>query len=311
MKRLLLPLLLAGTTGLSATAAAHGFFKNMGAASGKRISLHFTTSNGEPFPSPLVRVTIAGHPSSMIVDTGSTDIVLSQSMVQRLGLKVSATKGSGPDASGRNVSVAELSEPHITVQGWGRVARARVLAAALPGVFNRLGIAGVLSPQRLVGPGMSVVISLASHQLLVVPNAVARTYVASQRGAKSSPVACHNVGDMCLYSVKARIAGHAAQLLLDTGASITGIAGGSPAGRELIKSSHPSDGRHYVASGKVATCVLPFAKLSVGGVKARLKVLISPRSYTKGNGLDGRLGMNYLRRCTLVVGHTGGTLVCK
>lgn len=311
MKRLLFILLLAGTACLSAPAATPSNFKKMEAASGKRVELHFATSNGKPFPSPLVRVTIAGQPSSMIVDTGSTDIVLSQSMVRRLGLKVSATKGSGPDASGRNVSVAELSEPHITVQGWGRVARVRVLATALPGVFDRLGIAGVLSPQKLAGPGKSVVISLASHQLLVVPNAVARTYVESQRRAKSSPVACHKVGNMCLYSVKVRIAGHAAQLLLDTGASSTGIAGGSRAGRQLIKSSHPSNGTHYVASGKVATRVLPLAKLSVGGLTARLKVLISPRSYGKGNGLDGRLGMNYLRRCTLVLGHTGGTLVCK
>lgn len=291
--------------------AVAGNTKHAASAPAKQVSLHFTTHSDRPFPSPLARVTIAGQPSSMIVDTGSTDIVLSQSIVQRLNLKVSTKRGGGVDGVGRHVPVAQLSAPYIIVNGWGRVAHTRVVVTALPGVFKRLGISGVISPQRLAPPGESVVINLATRRLFLLPSARAQTYVAHQGWSKSLPVVCHNVDGTCLYSVAARINGQSVRLLLDTGASNTGIVAGSQAGRKLIPDSQLSDNTHYVASGKVTTHALQYAKLSVGSTTSTIKVLISPGSSAEHNGIDGRLGMNFLRRCTLVLGHTGGVLACK
>lgn len=52
----------------------------------RNAKLHFEARGGKPFPYPLVHVTVAGTPTTMIVDTGMEAHILASSFVKRLGL---------------------------------------------------------------------------------------------------------------------------------------------------------------------------------------------------------------------------------
>ncbi len=277
----------------------------------KQTPIYFETLAGRPFPYPLVHVTIAGKPSVMILDSGSTDIVLSRSVVNRLGLTVSSNHGKGTDAAGRGVSVAELSVPDIAIAGWGQLTHVRVLVTPLPKAFDTLGIAGVLSPQRLAEPGDSTVVDFSSNQVTVLPDAQALAMLGNKPRLKPSPIVCSKGSGAQLYGVQANVNGLKVPLMFDTGASSTGIDAGSRAGKHLINQSQRGAKTILAASGPMQTRVLPAARLRVGRTAKTLDVQLVPGSHKPDSCFDGALAMDFLRQCTLVLGSKSATAACR
>lgn len=270
----------------------------------KRIPIHFEKRAGKPFPYPLVHVTLGGEPSTMILDTGSTDIVLSRSIAKRLGLALSENRGSGTDAAGKTVAVTELVTPDLVIEGWGKVTHARVLVASLPKVFDTLGIAGVFSPRRLAGSGESVVVDFDAYQISVLPDAEALARLGKSQRLKPQSKVCRNKTHAWQYGVTAEINGLPARLLFDTGASAISIHAGSPIAQELGSASKLGIRTHYVASGKMRTRLLPHVHLRAGGITTISDIEIVPGVSGNDGCFDGALGMHFLRKCTLVLGDT-------
>ncbi len=277
----------------------------------KQTSIYFETLAGRPFPYPLVHVTIAGKPSVMILDSGSTDVVLSRSVVNRLGLTVSSKHGKGTDAAGRGVSVAELTMPDIVIAGWGPLTHVRVLVTPLPNAFDTLGIAGVLSPQRLAGPGDSTVVDFASKQVTVLPDAQALAMLGNKVRLKPSPIVCPKGSGAQLYGVQASVNGLKVPLMFDTGASSTLVDVGSRTGKHLIKQSDPDAKTIFAASGPMRTRVLPAAQVRVGRTGKTLDVQLVPGSHKPGSCFDGELAMDFLKQCTLVLGSKSAAAACR
>lgn len=277
----------------------------------KTVPIYFKTLDGKTFPYPLVHVVVAGKPSTMILDTGSTDVVLSRSITTRLGLAVSARAGSGADAAGKSVSVVELAAPDILIEGWGRLTRTRVLTTPLPKAFDMLGIAGVLSPQRLAGSGESVVVNLRSDQMSVVSDSKAATYFRRLPALKPMPIVFQNKSNALQYGATAQVNGAKVPLMFDTGASSTSIDIGSTLGQKLIQESASNAQVTYAASGKMKTRLLRDAHLRVGRITETLDIQLVPSADKKRGAFDGVLGMDFLRQCVLVLGSRKAAAACE
>jgi hypothetical protein len=101
---------------------------------------------------PLVRASIAGKEALFLLDTGSSDTVLTESFATAVSLE-SGTALAGQDSGGHAVK-GHRAGPIEARFDQGRVVRTimRVSVIPLP-PLEALGLAGVISPQTLVGDG--------------------------------------------------------------------------------------------------------------------------------------------------------------
>jgi hypothetical protein len=125
----------------------------------------FTGADGQPTHAPMVAATLLGESTRLIVDTGSTDHILTIELANRVGL--SAEPGEeGTDASGASVPSWTLGDVPVGV-GEMNHTLANVIAIGAPGPFARRGIGGLVSPQHLV-PGAWMCLDLAGDRLIAV-----------------------------------------------------------------------------------------------------------------------------------------------
>jgi len=171
---------------------------------------------------PMVVATIAGCATKLIVDTGATSHLLTMEFVERAGLDAVAT-APGRDVAGDSVAGwsvgdvdAELGSLRSTLQ--------QVVAIDGPDPFHEWGIAGFLSPQRLVEDA-PIVLDLAD----------ARLYVEDVDAEEISARLRHRVGEFVPLEGAQHIAGTLGVQLrvlpaepvvafLDTGAAETEVA---------------------------------------------------------------------------------------
>ena len=115
----------------------------------------FIGADGQPTHAPMVHATVGGEATRLIVDTGSTDHILTKALADRIGL--SAEPGEeGIDSSGASVPSWTVGDVAVTIGGTSHQL-ANVIAIAAPGAFEPRGIGGVISPQHLVaGAWMSL-----------------------------------------------------------------------------------------------------------------------------------------------------------
>lgn len=269
----------------------------------KRVQLRFEERDGKPFPYPLVRVTVAGTPTLMIVDTGANSHVLANSFAQRHGL--SMKEGESPlvhDHGGVKSEASILSSPNLVIDGFGEVRDALVIALDLPPIFDTLQIGGILSPQRLAGPDDSVVLDFPAKTLEVHPTAAALERL-QRPNLHPVPVSTCNVDDSFLYAIRATVNGVPALLEIDTGADRGDIKAESELGHKLQSTSLAAKDVKYSVSGPMETRSVKSAEIRMGERTETVDIAIVPG---KPEACDeGVLGMDLLRRCVFVVGHSG------
>lgn len=125
----------------------------------------FTGADGQPTHAPMVHAMVGGEATRLIVDTGSTDHILTIELANRVGL--SAEPGEeGTDASGASVPSWTLGDVPVQI-GDTRHALASVIAIGAPGPFEPRGIGGALSPQHLV-PDAWMRLDMAGDRFMAV-----------------------------------------------------------------------------------------------------------------------------------------------
>lgn len=114
---------------------------------------------------PMVDARVAGQPTRLILDTGSTDHVLTIELVRAAGL--AQTPGeAGTDHAGASVDSWFVGEAGANIDGLGFTLH-DIVAIDGPAPFADLGVGGFLSPQHL-HPMASAVIDLIEDRLILV-----------------------------------------------------------------------------------------------------------------------------------------------
>ena len=129
------------------------------------VPITFDVGNDQQTHAPMVHATVYGAPTKLIVDTGSTDHLLTIELARQLGLE--ATPGEeGTDSTG--ASVASWTLGGVRAEVGGRAFDLRdVVAISAPGPFPGFGIGGMLSPQH-VEPTAWAVLDLAAERFFLL-----------------------------------------------------------------------------------------------------------------------------------------------
>jgi len=125
----------------------------------------FVGADGQPTHAPMVHATVAGESTRLIVDTGSTDHILSIELANRVGLRAEPGE-DGTDSTGASVPSWSLGAVPIQI-GQGEYQLANVIAITAPGPFEPRGIGGILSPQHLI-PGAWMSLDMAGDRLVAL-----------------------------------------------------------------------------------------------------------------------------------------------
>ena len=238
-------------------------------------------------PVPLVRTTVGRVPTWMQIDSGASVHTLPGFLVRRAEL------AREPRASS------------ITIDTWGQLDDGPVAVREqdedLPGA--RAGIAGLISPQRLLPEG-TVVLDLPRREMRAASEREAMRALSSH--ATELTIAAERCDGM--YVVGAFIEGVHARLIIDTGAAATALYARSRAGAALDARSVGSRGRSFSVDGAMTTRTVEAAKILVGDVHAvhDLTLLSGARApagdAARACAEDGVLGIDVLGACVLVFG---------
>ncbi|MDB4996240.1 MAG: hypothetical protein JWM74_3672 [Myxococcaceae bacterium] len=238
-------------------------------------------------PVPLVHATVGRVTTWMQIDSGASAQTLPGFLVRRAEL------AREPRASS------------IAIDAWGRLddgpLAVREQDEELPGA--RAGIAGLLSPQRLL-PAGALVLDLPRREMR------AATEREAMRALSSQPTELTAGAERCdgMYVVGAFIEGVHARLIVDTGAAATALYARSRAGAMLDARSVESRGRSFSVDGAMTTRTVEAAKILAGDVHAVHDVtLLSGARAPAGDAAmpcaeDGVLGIDVLGACVLVFG---------
>lgn len=120
---------------------------------------------GRTVHSPMVHATVNGVVTKLIVDTGSTDHLLTMALVREAGLQAEPGE-EGTDAAGASVESWAVGDLPVTI-GEVTLPLENVMAFEGPEPWEGWGIGGVLSPQHL-HPTANAVLDLAGDELTIV-----------------------------------------------------------------------------------------------------------------------------------------------
>ncbi len=253
-----------------------------------------------PRRNPLVRVTIAGQSTFMLVDSGASAHVITQDVAHKLELASQASGASFMDAAGRKQGARRADASQITIDGWGKLAPGPLYIVAGDGgaTASTTGVSGLLSPQNL-DPAHMIVFDLSREEMHTVDG---------DQGADAFMFGPQDLGQTracgTLYYVTATIEGEPVKMLVDTGADSTIVYGATAAGHRLRMKRTQVGGEVRAVSGAVAADVLASVRMRVGALlQTRDMTLIEAPG--DGCGGEGILGLDVLRNCTLVFGAGG------
>jgi hypothetical protein len=269
------------------------------------IDGHPTSS---PFAVPVVRATLAGHPTYLVVDSGANTHFLGAALVRDAGLHAERA-GTATDAADRPESLDALAHPALSLEGWGPLALDVVGVVDFPEAFARVGIGGVISPQLLAPRGEVVLLDLPGARLrgMTLPDAIARLGDDAPSLTGSWVRACSSAAndvDNVVFIAPASVSGRDATLVLDTGASGSSVLSTSSAGASLAPLSAPSPFATFGVGTQLATRIVRDGRVHVGEVDAASTIVITQTAATPGEVCphDGLIGMDVLHRCVLVFG---------
>jgi hypothetical protein len=260
---------------------------------------------------PLVRGTVAGTATWMLVDTGANSHVVAGWLARQVGLPLKKLGDLGSDHAGRTIATFRVDHPQMAIDDWGPLADAPMLATEVPPLIEELGIGAFVSPQRLVEQDDgSIVLDFVEGEMHLAPYEHAMHRL-GKRGSSLAP----NGGRVCeddatpirglAFVIPAAIEGHKVDLLLDTGAQRSDLLATSPAGKALEKRSASNREQLYAASGRMTSRTVKAATITVGDFEVKSDVDLIPGASDPFCPRDGVVSMDVLRACILVLGKHG------
>jgi hypothetical protein len=248
---------------------------------------------------PMLDVLVNGHPARMLLDTGASSHMLSEAIVDRLGLKPAGlTSLSDHFGAGSKEDLA--SGAVISVGDW-------TFPTGMPLIGVRLGenfgYDGILSPQGLASASVAVVLDLVHGQLTSLRWSDAETQWGGFGVALAGGVRiCQQLDGTPSrgFLLPAEIAGEKINLLLDTGADHSNLTVGSALGQKLMPQAKPAGTVHSVVRTEQAF-VLPATRMALGSYQSTVALMLVPRRGTWDCAYDGVLGLDVLRNCVIAI----------
>lgn len=283
----------------------------------RRAPLRFDLG-GRAFPLPVVKATLAGQPTLFLVDTGANVHVVAGWLARKLGLPMKKLGDVGSDHVGKVITTwrVEAQAAALALEGWGPVTTNGLVVTEIPEAIEKMGIGGILCPQRLADEGDAVLLDLYRGELRsawwdvaerdLVGRGSALVVADAQRACQEADGGETGLG----YVLPATIEGHAVSLLLDTGAYRSDVFVGSGVGQKLLPRSVPDAEPVYAASGRLVTRKLKDARIVTGEFSAVGDVGLVQGAADGACPRDGVLAMDVLRACALLLGRTRMAGVC-
>ena len=258
------------------------------------VPITFNVGEQRTTHAPMVHATILGHATKLIIDTGSTDHILTIELARELGLD--ATPGeAGTDSTGALVDswtlgtvIAEIAERAFELKN--------VIAITAPAPFPGFGIGGILSAQHLDAAAWAM-LDLAGERFALLDGDEAD--VADWLTARSPTLQLLRLerapGDTTIL-VNAAVAPHEPVVtMLDTGGKRTQFTATAVPG---AGAGPQASSGHGVGGGASVGTELAAQTLLVGGARLPVQSLIVGREM---DGRDGLVGMDVLRGTVLTV----------
>ena len=242
---------------------------------------------------PMIHASVAGARTKLILDTGSTDHILTIELAEQAGL--SAEPGEpGTDSTGASVPSWTLGEVEVEIAGQAFALR-DVVAITAPAPFPGWGVGGFISPQHL-RPGAWAVLDLAAERFLLLDGEEADVVAwLSERTPDLQLLRLERVPGDGTVLVRAAIEPFDEVVtMLDSGGKRTQFTQTAVPG---ASGAQASSGRG-VGGAESFGAEVPGQTLIVGEARLPLATLIvSPEM----DGRDGLVGMDVLRGTVLTV----------
>jgi predicted aspartyl protease len=254
------------------------------------------------FPSPVLRATVNGQAVWFLVDTGASVHTVASwlATATHIGLHDSKTMLVG--STGATSKTRAAGTIQLETRDGGTISVRDAVVADFPQTFADQHIGGLISPQLLAPAGQAAILNLSTPSLSFGPfdGALAALGLAPSAATASAHV-CPTGGPPPgrIYGASVTIAGIAADMTTDTGATSTSVASARVA-RALASRSQDSGRVEGIGGGPKAAKTVASVTIVRGGAAKKADVLLGGTS--AGCGVDGLLGMDVLRGCTLVLG---------
>ena len=259
------------------------------------VPITFDTEDGTTVHSPMVEATVAGIATRLILDTGSTDHVLTKELVDRVGVGAEPAE-DGTDHAGAAVPSWSVGELEVRIAERPFALR-EVVAIAGPPPFAGWGVGGFLSPQHL-HPTARVLIDLLNERLVIVESSGADVDAwLIARVPLLRPIVLGRVPGEATVAVSASIEPFAAvSTLLNTGGRQTEFASAAVPG---LRGTGDGRGGTGVGGGLVVGSDVGDRVLLAGDTRIPLSRLVVRDEM---EGPEGLVGQDVLRGTALIFG---------
>jgi hypothetical protein len=257
------------------------------------VPITFETEDGTTVHSPMIRATVGGIGTRLILDTGSTDHVLTKALIDRVGVGATPAE-AGTDHAGAAVPSWSVGDLEVHIAGEPFALR-DVVAIAAPGPFPGWGVGGFLSPQHL-HPTARVLIDLLNDRLVVVESSGADVDAwLIARVPSLRQIVLARVGAEATVAVSAAIEPFApVPTMLNTGGRQTEFASGAVPG---LRGAAGAGGGTGVGGGRVIGSDAGERVLLVGDARIPVPRLVVREEM---DGPPGLIGEDVLRGTALI-----------
>lgn len=257
---------------------------------------------------PFVELRVGESVGWFLLDTGAAGHVVSDWFFQ------AAFPGRAPTGGrGFAVDFAGVPIPTTVVRGvdvtWADGVRASLTVSVGP--FSRVGeadgLAGVLSPQRLLAAGEGVELDFRGGALRWWANpprhgayysVEERTLLRCAASSDGAPV----------FSWATAVDGEALWAMMDSGSPVTAVSVQHPAGQRLLPRSRPIASGRGASNAPLEARAAP-AEIQFAGLPWRGEVAVMKLPLAQCN-TAGLIGMNILRRCSVLLTPGWGSVAC-
>ena len=288
------------------------------AAPAERAAVLYGIEAGHALPLPLVRGSVAGRQTLMVVDTGTGATVIAGWLARSLGLATTKIVEPTHDPSGRPVVMERCDEPHVRIDGFAAVADRATPVIELPPSFESAGIGVILSPQALASAELAIVLDMPRKEMRRVRSRDLPSEAAAPGGTfeVEHTVLCSRPGPVFANSrltATAIVDGVSTVLEVDTGAFGTPffLAADTEVGRKVLARPDRIGETGLSAAGKLDVVTARDVPVRVGSQDRRTNVTVMPGTRDAACGVEGRLGLEWLRACVFTIGERAYRLRCE
>jgi hypothetical protein len=297
--------------GATSSAAAHSY----SASATRPLPIFYDQAlAAQGFPNPLVRARIAGHEAIFIVDSGASANVLAEWYVKDSAIASSETESTAEGSGGKTTAERLVHQLRGRWSDGQRFFVNEAIVVPFPPYFQSLHLGGLLSPQLLAPVGMATVLDLRAPSLRFVPFARALSDLRRSMpsgGQLDLTEPCRNAQSKLenrVYLTSVTTVSVTEPMLVDTGATETIFSDESKIARAIESSSAAGPTSEGVGGIVNGSRIVRNVQLILGGRIVTLNPSIGKVSTPCDT--KGKLGMDALRSCLLILGDKKMAFAC-